>query len=267
MNDQYQLQTPENVRVSYDLAGVGSRFLAAAIDTGIQVVLLVLLSLALAVSGVWAGAASLLSDIERAESTTATIWLVALLVLASFLVLWGYYVAFELLWNGQTPGKRLVRLRVLRDNGYPVGFVESLIRNLVRVVDFLPSFYGVGVVAMLVDRRSRRLGDLAAGTIVVKERRDLRVSELVPEAFTGGAIPAGTQVPNVDRLTPRDYLLLREYLLRRERLAVAARDAVARELSVVLAERLEVVPPQSNAADAFLMEITAAYRARHATRQ
>jgi uncharacterized RDD family membrane protein YckC len=262
MSDAYQLQTPENVRVRYDLAGVGSRFLAAAVDTGIQVILLTLLALALVVAGVWAGAAAVFRDIDRAESSSAAIWLVALLVLANFLLLWGYYVAFELLWNGQTPGKRLFRLRVLRDNGYPVGFLESLIRNLVRVIDFLPSFYGVGVVAMLVDGRSRRLGDLAAGTIVVKERRDLQVAELLPEALSVDAIPPASQLPNLDRLTRRDYQLLREYLLRRERLAESARDTIAWELSRVLAERLEIATPERHTADGFLLEVAAAYRTR-----
>jgi len=170
-------------------------------------------------------------------------------------------------WNGQTPGKRLMRLRVLRDSGYPIGPIDTLIRNLVRLVDFLPMAYGLGVTVMLVDKRSRRLGDLAAGTIVVKERRALRATDLLPaESFAVEPISAepAEAVTHVDRLTPADYSLLREYLLRRERLAPAPRTALARELAGALAARLDAAPPSDGVtADAFLMAVAAAYRARH----
>jgi uncharacterized RDD family membrane protein YckC len=264
LSEAYQLQTPENVHLRYDLAGVGSRFLATAVDSCIQAVLIGLMLLAVAVAGAWGGAVALLRDLDRGESTTAAVWLVALFLVVNFLLLWGYYVAFELLWNGQTPGKRLFRLRVLRDSGYPVGFLESLTRNLVRLVDFLPSFYGVGVVVMLIDGRSRRLGDLAAGTIVIKERRDLRAHELLPTLPVDIARPRDAERTDVTRLTSRDYALLREYALRRETLAEAARTSVAAELGRVLAQRLGVPAPEPGTADGFVLEVLAAYQDRRA---
>jgi uncharacterized RDD family membrane protein YckC len=267
MADRYRLHTPENVAVDYDLAGVGSRFIAAAIDTIVQVILIILVSIAISVAGGLVIGRGLLRDLDRAPDAGAAIWLVAVLLLVLFLLLWGYYVAFEMLWNGQTPGKRLTRLRVLRETGYPIGFLDSLIRNLVRIVDFLPFGYGVGVLTMLLDRRSRRLGDLAAGTIVVKERRGLRAADLLGDPLPpllDGQVP---DVPHVERLGAADYSLLREYLLRRERLTPQARDALALELGATLARRLDAPPPDDGlAADDFLEQVAAAYRARHAPR-
>src|SRR5262249_38092060 len=144
MSDPFRLDTPEAVSVHYALAGAGSRFPAAAGDTLIQPLLLILIVIATSAPGSSAlmpGARRRLGD---SPATSPAIWLVALFLIATFLLLWGYYVAFELLWNGQSPGKRLFRLRVLRENGYPIGFVESLVRNLVRLLDFLPFYYGIG---------------------------------------------------------------------------------------------------------------------------
>ncbi len=262
MSESYRLPTPENVAVSYELAGVGSRFIAAAIDTLVQVILIILVATAIVLAGGFAMGRGALRDLDRVEPEGAAIWAVAILVVALFLLLWGYYVTFEMLWNGQSPGKRLTRLRVLRDTGYPVGFLDSLLRNLVRVVDFLPFAYGIGVVSMLIDSQSRRLGDLAAGTIVVKERRALRAVELATPVAGPAPAADGPGMANVARLTGTDYSVLREYLLRRDRLAAPARAALASELSATLAHRLAIAPPDTAAADAFLTELAAAYRER-----
>jgi uncharacterized RDD family membrane protein YckC len=266
MAESYIVQTPENVAVSYDLAGIGSRFLAAATDSIIQIVLIVLVSLAIAVAGGMGMSSRTLRDLTGGGSDRFGVWLVALFLFAIFLLLWGYYAAFEMAWNGQTPGKRLTRLRVLRENGYPIGPIDALIRNLVRLVDFLPMAYGLGVVVMLVDKRSRRLGDLAAGTIVVKERRALRAADLLaPEPLPElGPDEPEAEVPNAHRLTAAEYSVLREYLLRREHLAPTPRGALARELAETMATRLDApVPENGEDADEFLQRLAAAYRARH----
>ncbi|HZS00862.1 MAG TPA: RDD family protein [Chloroflexota bacterium] len=266
MAENYVVQTPENVAVSYDLAGIGSRFIAAAVDSIIQVALIVLVTLAISVAGGVAATSRPLRDLSASDPNRVGVWIVAVLLVALFLLLWGYYAAFEMAWNGQTPGKRLTRLRVLRDSGYPIGPIDALIRNLVRLVDFLPMAYGLGVVVMLIDKRSRRLGDLAAGTMVVKERRALRAADLLaprPLPIAPDRAEASMHVPNVDRLTAADYTLLREYLLRREQLAPAPRAALARELAEALASRLDAPSPQGGReADEFLAGVALAYRAR-----
>jgi uncharacterized RDD family membrane protein YckC len=267
MASGYTVQTPENVAVSYELAGIGSRFMAAAADSIIQLVLILLVLLAIGVAGGLALSSRTLRDLTAAEPDRFGVWLVALFLVAIFLLLWGYYAAFEMAWNGQTPGKRLTRLRVLRESGYPIGPIDALIRNLVRLIDFLPMAYGLGVVVMLVDQRSRRLGDLAAGTVVVKERRALRATDLLapePLLAASGREELALPLPNLERLTAADYSLLREYGLRRERLAPVPRAALARELAQAMARRLDAPPPADESeADDFLMAVAAAYRARH----
>ncbi len=154
------VETPELVVLTYSVAGVGSRVLAGLTDLvicaatllGVAIVLLML-----------RGGGFLAFDASGS-------WGVAVLILAQFVVLWGYYVLFEGLMDGQTPGKRIHKLRVVRDGGYSVTFGVSAVRNLVRMLDMQPGvFYLVGLTSLLFTKRGRRLGDLVAGTIVVRE--------------------------------------------------------------------------------------------------
>src|SRR5688500_9102149 len=175
------IQTPENVAFDYQIAGIGSRFLASLLDTTIvvflQVVILIVVTLIIqSVDG------SVFSDLISA-SVSAVFGLIA----AVFY--WGYYVFFEMLWNGQSPGKRWVGLRVIRGDGMPITLSESLIRNLARLVDFLPAAYGIGIVTMFIDKQSRRLGDLAAGTLVVQDHASLSIQDLSAKR----AVNLGTQ--------------------------------------------------------------------------
>src|SRR5919202_1935547 len=132
MADNYLVQTPEHVTVSYELAGIGSRFIAAATDSIIQIVLIILVLLAMSVAGGLAASSRTLRDLTTSEPDRFGIWLVAIFLVAIFLLLWVYYAAFEMAWNGQTPGKRLARLRVLRQSGYPIGPIDALIRTVMR---------------------------------------------------------------------------------------------------------------------------------------
>jgi uncharacterized RDD family membrane protein YckC len=141
-DDYLSIDTPENVAFGYDVAGIGSRFLAALVDTILILVLLVVVNLPL----------FLLAGVLSATLTDEiSIWAFAISGLISFALFWGYYIFFEMIWNGQSPGKRWVGLRVIRADGTPITLVETIIRNLVRLVDFLPAYYGVGVVTMFVN--------------------------------------------------------------------------------------------------------------------
>lgn len=232
MDDQYQLLTPEHVELSYDLAGLGSRFVAALVDALIQLVLFVLVGVAALVS---AGTLMvLLASLSAPGQAALAAWMIGGGLALLFLILWGYYIFFELVWNGQSPGKRLVHIRVMREDGYPVGFLDSVVRNLVRVVDFLPAYYVIGLTVMLLDRRWRRLGDYAAGTVVVKERSYSAVGQLLPPAPASGA----RRVEGADRLAARDRALVREFLLRRASLLAERRQALAAELAESMAARL-----------------------------
>ena len=130
---------------------------------------------------------------------------------------WGYYVFFEMLWNGQSPGKRWVGLRVIRTDGTPITLSEALIRNLVRIVDFLPATYGVGIITMFIDKQSRRLGDLAAGTLVVQDRATISLHSLSVKRMVNLKMQGLTNVSldgfPIERLTNDDLSLVEDFLL------------------------------------------------------
>jgi len=231
------IQTPENVAFGYQVAGIGSRFLASLLDTLIvgllQLVVLVILALVL----------NALDGSAFAERLSA--WLVAVLGLVATIFYWGYYIFFEMLWNGQSPGKRWVGLRVIRADGTPITLSESLIRNLARLVDFLPAAYGVGIVTMFIDKQSRRLGDLAAGTLVVQDHAFLSIKDLSAKR----AVNLGTQgLPKsvvdgfpVERLTNNDLSMIEDFLLRREQLT--HREALALQILNALYQRVGLPLP------------------------
>ena len=146
------------------------------------------------------------TDIAPGRSTGGGALLIGLFTLAVFLVTAGYFMLFEILWSGQTPGKRLVGVRVIRENGYPIRPIDAVIRNLVRVVDWLPGIYGVGVLTMLLNKRSKRLGDFASGTIVVREgSRGPGGVRLVSDASNNE--PRGYALSNPDATLVRDFLV------------------------------------------------------------
>jgi uncharacterized RDD family membrane protein YckC len=249
--DPYRIDTPERVELEYDVASLGSRLLAAMVDTFLLSVIYILTiflgGIALTAVAVFMGDAVRAVGVSIGVDTLQNLGL-AVTGLLLFGIFWGYYVLFELFWHGQTPGKRWVGLRVIRDGGYPIGFTESAIRNLVRVIDLLPTSYGIGALTIFIDRRSRRLGDMAAGTLVVKERRELRLESLGfdprPRPASSGAGVSETtavenEVPNLHRLSSADQTVLREYLIRRRTLTGAAAERVAIQLGEAFAQKLE----------------------------
>lgn len=264
--DRYQVDTPERVDLEYDVASLGSRFLATMVDTVLLTVINALLII------LWvAGAGPMASFTESAARAVGAVpgpetlvyLALALGALLIFAIVWGYYLLFELFWHGQTPGKRWVGLRVIREGGYPVGFSECAIRNLVRIIDYLPAFYVIGCMVMFIDRRSRRLGDMAAGTLVVKERRDLRLDSLgygsraqpiSPAAAALEGLGGEASVPNVHLLTAADQTLLREYLLRRPSLSETSATRLAAQLASAFAQKLEY-DPSNESAEQFLLRL------------
>ena len=231
------IDTPENVIFGYRVAGIGSRFLAALVDSILIVVLQLVVDLALLL------VARFVFNFSFSTGDMAGLaWLLAIFSLIAFGFLWGYYIFFEMLWNGQSPGKRWVGLRVMRMDGTPVTLSESIIRNLVRLVDFLPAYYGVGVVTMFINSQARRLGDLAAGTLVVHDRAAVTLESLAgpPARPPAGPSPnRGGKWP-VERLTSRDLEIAEDFLRRRETLA--NRPALARRIAQALLTRMGADP-------------------------
>ena len=154
--DKLTIETPEQTAIEFPLAGIGSRFVAVAIDSLLRVAFLVVLGIIVALFG-WGG---MFSNIRWQ-------WTIALLVIAYFLLETAYFAFFEVIWNGQTPGKRWTHLRVIKDSGRGVGVPDAILRNLMRIVDYLPSLYAVGVVTILISGVNK---PDAAGTVVVHEK-------------------------------------------------------------------------------------------------
>lgn len=220
LEQRVEVETPEQVALSFTIAGLGSRAAAALLDGAICMVLYG--TLVLVVRFISRSVAGVSMDAVR------TPWAITLLLLGQFAIFWGYYVLWEGLRDGQTPGKRRFGLRVVRDGGYAIDFQASAARNLVRVVDMQPGIlYGVGLVSAAVSSQSRRLGDHVAGTIVVRER----LLPLPPEA----AAPAGggERRPLTTLLRDDEYDVLarlreRQRTLDPERLAALTAGLAAR---------------------------------------
>ncbi|MGQ9675329.1 MAG: RDD family protein [Chloroflexota bacterium] len=246
--DHHLLTTPENVPIDFELAGVGSRFAAALIDNlilfAVEVGLLIVASIFAAL-------------VPPLAATSASIWVIALVTLLLFATLIGYPLLFELIWNGQTPGKRLIGIRMVRDDGGPITGTAAVIRNVVRIIDFLPAYYIIGIIVMLIDRKSRRLGDLAAGTLCVKERRDITVDKLTAprhQPLPDQHIVDG-DLRSLDRLSYEDRHLVQEYLFRRNQMTSAAAEELAARIASRLAAKLGVELAES--ADRFLERLGA----------
>lgn len=207
-----EVETPDHVVLRYDLAGGGNRGFAALVDF-------------LLATLVFAGAAFAFSSVTGAIRAGAAFFGVAVLV--TFTLAWSYFVLLEWLWQGQTVGKRLFGLRVIREDGAPAGFVAVLIRNVIRVVDFLPALYGLGLLMIVFTPRSQRLGDLAAGTYVVRAPRP-RLDYFSLRTMTPLAAGAAAET----RALPGELQrLVREFVAREARLGPADRARVAQRIA------------------------------------
>lgn len=168
------IETPERVPLEFALASIGNRFLAVAIDHFIQYFGMFII--AWLFLGAAAGGTAGLLDAPAEYFSEMPKWTIAILILVLFLIFSGYFVFFEWLWNGQTPGKRLLKLRVIRDDGRPITLWEAIARNLLRIGDAAPGFfipvYSIGLITIFLNDRDQRLGDVFAGTVVIRERSD-----------------------------------------------------------------------------------------------
>jgi uncharacterized RDD family membrane protein YckC len=247
--DRVTIQTPEGVDLELTLAGIGSRFTSAIVDAIIQTVLVVALVVIFGVSGLLGG------------------YGLAIFFVLSFLLFAGYDIGFEVLASGRTPGKRLNGLRVVRDDGSPVTFLTSAVRNILRLIDFLPTGYLIGIVSILVTSRNKRLGDIAAGTLVVRERRAAE-SRGVLQAIAAdarqrppGTEPAAWTTWDVSGISSEELVAVRRFLDRRDELTFEARGQLATELAGALRHKVVGVPDQVRG-EAFLELLAAAKSVR-----
>ena len=217
--------TPERVSFDYQVAGLGTRAVAQLVD------LLIVGGILTAVYFV-----ALAAEVASADTVAALI-----VVIGSFVVIFGYFWVSESLWSGQTIGKKVFRLRAVGDRGEPLTFMQAGIRNIVRIVDFLPYAYGIGLVVLFANGKGKRLGDLAAGTVVVKDSDRIGLWQLpggrpAPAAATGPGVPPPAPVPlapvsatevALRRLDPELRRFVTSYARRRHQLSLHVRAELA----------------------------------------
>ncbi len=249
-NPDYLISTPENVDLHLELAGIGNRVYAAVVDN----VIMWAAAAALIIIGLGAGIS--LANIPMAEELRNWLMLsgLGLLMLALLVVGFGYHIYFEGSWQGQTPGKKLAGIRAIEQNGQPITWASAFIRNLVRIVDL---FFGIGLLVMLIERHERRLGDLAAGTLVIRER----LSAILLEEIETTAQAQDAGMVDIGRVDPRDYDLLVSFLSRRKKMPAAERG----KLALLLAQHFKKKLTEStgeDGAEPFLERVYIAYRQR-----
>jgi uncharacterized RDD family membrane protein YckC len=241
VRDTYVIRTPENVTFEFELAGLGARALAWGIDLAIMFVALIVGSFVVAILATATGGLAL-----------------ALFSVFAFLVQWWYSALAEHFFRGRTIGKMLVGLRTLSDRGTRITFLQAVVRNLVRVVDILPALYLTGGVSALLDRHGRRLGDIVAGTIVVRERRLVPPSAVVPESERYNTFIHDPEVAiAARRITPPERDAMVALGLRREELPLSTRHELFARMSKHLEVRLGLTRPAYFSEEKFVLHLTA----------
>ena len=228
MNDHLSVETPEQISINYQKAGIGSRFYAALLDT-------LLLGLIFFI-GFYVNENFIMEFGEVIGN-----WLGAIGGILIFAMLWSYYMVFEITTNGQSPGKLALGIRVIKEGGYPISFGDSAIRNLVRVVDFLPLFYATGLITMLINGNWQRLGDLAAGTLVVKtsRKKNLDLNQPISPINITLEEHLYTDWIKPQLLSNTELDSIKEYLRRRPELSPIRRLELARTIGRPIAEKMD----------------------------
>jgi uncharacterized RDD family membrane protein YckC len=254
------IETPDHIELQFQLAGIGKRFLAYLIDRLIQFGLILALFLAM---GLILLAASKIVTIASALHEMQKVlgqWIIAIAIVAYGIISLGYFILFEYVWSGSTPGKRSQNIRVIRKDGTPISFLEAAVRNILRAVDILGDVYPLGLIVMFIDSRGRRLGDLVAGTLVISES----VSKL-----PSGENPAGSPGENdqqlrsiVNAMTSADYQLVRKFLARRDGLETEYRKNLVQQIVDRIFDKSIVLPTSSTDLELLLERVEALYRER-----
>jgi uncharacterized RDD family membrane protein YckC len=214
MENKIKIVTPEGVNIHFEIAGIGSRFVALFLDTLIQTGLFVIILFSFVGAGI-----TLEDTFDNVLS-----WYTAVLILIAFIVYIGYFVFFEMIMRGRTPGKAALKLRTIKNNGQPVSFVASVLRNLFRFADVFPGLYAVGIIVMFVSEDCKRVGDYVAGTIVVKEYASRLPMSMIDDLKTK------EQRVNTYPLSSEEYHLLKEFLSRKDQLTPHKRVELSQQL-------------------------------------
>ena len=242
--ENLNIDTPEQIALEFPLAGIGSRFLAIFIDSLLQIVFF------LAVILIAAFSFPVLQDIWGDLSLLRGFLGAVVLLIVPFCLYWGYYATFEIIWRGQTPGKRVAGIRVIHQTGRPMTSVEAIGRNLMRGIDFLPTMYGIGLICMICNKENKRLGDFIAGTIVVHDKNIENVQPGWSEKEH--SISAA---PEITKLSSEELVLIETFLSRRYELEYNVRTATAQQIAGLVQQKTGIEKGIDQSAEDFLESV------------
>ena len=257
------IETPERVPLHFALASIGNRFLACAVDHVLQLVALLVVVVTLII----------ISDysIMTGPLAGAPKWVVAILIIFVFLIMSGYFIFFEWLWNGQTPGKRWLKLRVIREDGRPITFWEAAGRNLLRSFDIMPfPFYSIGLISVFISDKDQRVGDLVVGTVVVREREaeaptfDQVFASPVSDAAYRRSFKPAPFTADLSLIKESEIEVVETFLRRRWDLPEAQRQWMAWRVAMPLMYRIRPTYDLATFSyEGFLEELLHRYRTQH----
>jgi Predicted membrane protein/domain len=245
--NRVNLHTPESVELEFSLAGIGNRALALLIDYHILALSL------LGFSILWIFLSTqLMSYLLQREGDFSAVppWLLAIFVLGTFVIYAGYFIGFEVYRQGQTPGKHFAKIRVIRDDGRPIGMTQAALRSLLRPID---DFFFIGALFILLSKREKRIGDWVAGTLVVQETNRRAKPNMVLSDRTQTLVATLPTLANLRHLHPDDIAVIREYLDRRKDLTRKARHDLSLKLARQVRSRIQLETiPDGLTSDEFL---------------
>lgn len=252
------IETPERVPLHFALASIGNRFLACAFDHALQTLAIALLYL-------------IFTLVDFGSLRDAPKWALALFIIMAFVIWSSYFVIFEWRWNGQTPGKRWLKLRVIREDGRPITFWEAAVRNLLRLFDIMPfPFYSIGLISVFISTRDQRVGDFVAGTVVVRERETEAPSfsqvfnASVSDTALRRSFKAVQFTADISSITEREIEVVETYLRRRYDLPDQARMWMAWRVAMPLLFKLRPAYDLATFTyEGFLEELLHRYRAKN----
>lgn len=243
--EKLDVETPEQIALEFPLAGLGSRSLAFMFDTLIQILVALVVVIVLAYYG----------DSLELHMHWFAKWMTAIMIFVGFCLYWGYFAAFEILWNGQTPGKRYAKVRVISVSGRPITAFEGVARNFMRAID-AQFLYLVGIVAMSLDRQNRRLGDMVAGTVVVHESAE--VSDTM--WYSDSTRPVANVGDVARALTDTEFQVIETFLSRRLDLTPEARVNSATTIAERIGAKLQIEKANRPSDEDFLEDVARRFR-------
>jgi uncharacterized RDD family membrane protein YckC len=257
------IETPERVPLHFALASIGNRFLACAIDHGLQFFVMTIVAIFFILIADFVDIGGSLKNAPK--------WVVAVMILAIFLIWMSYFAVFEWIWNGQTPGKRWLKLRVIREDGRPITFWEASVRNVLRIFDIMPfPFYSIGLICVFISSRDQRVGDMVAGSVVVREREaeaptfDQVFAAPVSDTALRRSFRPVQFNANLQSVTAREIEVVEAFLRRRWDLPNHPREWMAWRVAMPILLKIQPQYELANFSyEGFLEELLHRYRAQH----